>query len=185
MSKKGAVSLPVNALVVIVLSLFIMGAGISLLFKFIGTSTEVKENLDAQTSQQIENILIDKGKKLALPLNTVNVFPGDDPSFGLGVLNINDKADFSLRVELSMYVDDKGLKNTGDELLENSKKWLLYSPQPFELDKNEHAKLAIKVLVPGNAPIGRYIFNAKIYSPADAVAENQYGNTQKFTVVVR
>ena len=110
MSKKGAVSLPVNALVVIVLSLFIMGAGISLLFKFIGTSTEVKENLDAQTSQQIENILIDKGKKLALPLNTVNVFPGDDPSFGLGVLNINDKADFSLRVELSMYVDDKGLK---------------------------------------------------------------------------
>ncbi len=184
MSKKGAVSLPVNALVVIVLSLFILGAGITLLFKFIGTSTDIKADLDAKTSEQIESILIDKGKKIALPLNTVHVFAGDDPSFGLGVLNVNERNNFALRLELSMYVDEKGLKNTGTDLKEQAKKWLLYSPQPFELGKNEHAKLAMKVLIPGDAPSGRYIFNAKVYSPDDPLPENQYGNTQKFTVVV-
>ena len=60
MNKKGAIQLSMSALVIIIISLFVLATGISLLFKFIDTSEDVKERLDARTEAEIENLLLAK-----------------------------------------------------------------------------------------------------------------------------
>lgn len=180
-NKKGVVSLSINVLVIIIISLVILGLGVSLLFKFIGTSVDVKTDLDERTSQQIESLLVDKGQIVALPLHVKTVFPGSQPIFGIGVLNINDLDEFTLQTSLSTYIDEQGKGQTSPELITKAQDWLLYSPAPFTVKQNENEKLSILVNVPKDAPPGQYIFNAKIFNSK----KEQYGNTQKFTVIVK
>ena len=181
LNNKGAIALSVNALVVIILSLVILGAGVTMLFKFIDTSTQVKADLDSRTEQEIERLLIDKGKRVALPFHIATISGGEKHNFGIGVLNINPKEEFHMELSLSKFLDQNNVEQTSDQLKQDTDDWLLFNPAPFELGENEQSKQAILVAPAKTAPKGTYIFNAKILKTNN----EQYGNTQKFTVIVK
>ena len=84
--KKGAISLSVNIMVILIISIFILGLGISFLAKLMGTGETVKDQLDAETERQLEQLLVKQGDKVALPLNKITLHRGQDHIFGVGVL---------------------------------------------------------------------------------------------------
>ncbi len=179
MNKKAAVSLPINLMVVLIISLVILGLGVVLLYKFIGEAEKVKADLDQKTSEELERLLVDQGQMVALPLHVTYLNPGEDHIFGIGILNINPADTFIIEVGLSSAADSQG--NSILETQAKTSEWLLYPTNPITIKENEHVKEGILVSVPKTAEKGQYIFNV-IIRDADG---NQYGNTQKFYVNVK
>ena len=180
-NKKAAIGLSINTIVVIIISLVILGGGIAFLNKLIGGAEDIKLKMDLKTDQQLEYLLVDQGKQVALPLHRATVERGDNHVFGIGILNIDPEVNsFSIEVSLSKLLDSGG-KETA---LSNSEKFaiieesVLFNTEPLIIEESEHHKEAILVTIPTNKPSGTYIFNAKVI---DQNGE-QYGNTQKFYV---
>lgn len=177
MRRKGAIGLSINTLVVVIISLVILGAGITLLYKFIGGARDIKEGLDQRTDQELEYLLVDQGKQVALPLHTTTLRGGDGHIFGVGILNIGGEGDnFQIQVNPPKFINKEG------ETIENyeaATTWLLYHDELIIINEGEHHKESISVDLPNDAPKGQYIFNVKIFA-----GEDQYGNTQKFYVNV-
>lgn len=182
---KGAIDLSINMLVMIIISLIILGSGITLLYNFIGGAEDIKAELDQRTAQELERLLVDQGERVALPLHAATVLRGENHVFGIGILNIkNEATDFQIMVDLSAAF------NKQDELIPantiNLNHWIFYDESTFSLESNEHRKEAILVTVPKNAESGKYVFVATVINPPCSVvdAECRYGNPQTFFVTV-
>lgn len=178
MDKKAAVELSVNVLVVIIISLVILAGGITLLYKFIRGAEEQQEALDQRTQQELEHLLVNQGKRVALAFNTATISRGESHLFGLGILNVGEMADFNIIVELSQAVDETETAMTPEpDIVE---RWILYDTSSFKIEQNQNVKELISVGVPKTALKGQYIFNVRVMSNAQ-----QYGNTQKISVTVK
>lgn len=151
----------------------------ALLFKLVGGAEEQKAKLDAQTQAQLERLMIDEGKKVALPRHTASLYSGEDAVFGLGILNIDSEkygTSFTVKVDLSQAFDAQQQEIPGMDV----GKWLLYIAD-YQIEENQHQSVPIGVHVPKGTVSGTYIFDIKVYDGNNA----QYDNTKKFTVVVR
>jgi len=180
---KGAIGLSINFIVIVVISLVILGLGIAFLYQLVGGATETKAILDSKTQSQLERLLVDGGKKVALPIHSAFIYGGDFKSFGIGVLNIDEDTfgtSFSLDVKLSKAVDssEKVISSSGAD------SWLMYSKGPYTIDENEHQSFAIGVKVPKTAKKGTYIFNAKITCTKTSGC-SPYDSVKKFTLIVK
>jgi hypothetical protein len=186
MNKK-AISLSINTLVIIIISLVILGSGLALLNKFLTQAKEFKGDLDQRTQEELERLLVDQGRRVALPLHTAVLPAGEEHLFGLGIMNINSKAEFKIKVELSRFVDEQDQIRT-NEIFDEANSWLLYFKEPITIEENEPKKEKILVQIPGDAPKGQYIYNVKVFKEPftpDSQDANQYGNTQKIVLTVR
>ena len=180
-NKKAAIGLSINTLVVVIISMVILTSGITLLYKFISGAEDIKSGLDQRTSEQLERLLVDQGKKVALPLHTADVQRGESNIFGLGIMNIGGAEEFTIEITLSKYVDENG--EIGGLTTNDVYSWLLFDAGPHTIKENEFHKEGINVIIPKEALKGQYIFNARVFREEDGV-RTQYGNTQKFTVNV-
>lgn len=179
MNKKGAIGLSINVLVIIIISLVVLGLGISMLYGFIGGAKKIKGQLDSRTDSELERLLTDQGQQVALPLHTTSIFRGDSHVFGLGILNINSEtttSDFTIEVELSRAIVENE-EITTENLAERSVEWIVFNDEKITLAENEHKKEPILIEIPTDAPQAEYIFNVRVY-----LDDEQYGNTQKFYV---
>jgi len=177
-SKKG-IALSINFLVIIIISLVIFGSGIVFLSKLMGGAEDIKTKLDSKTESQLERLLLDAGKKVALPKHTVYTEPGKVVSFGIGILNIDKKfgTKFKVSVKLSTASDKQEKVMT---VLPDVSSWLLFNPGPYIIKENEHKTVPIGISVPKTAAKGTYIFNAQVLDGNGKV----YDNIKKFNVVV-
>ncbi|MAG73843.1 hypothetical protein CL620_05990 [archaeon] len=170
-SKKGAIGLSVNTLVIIIIGMVMLVGGIALLYKFIGGSEDIKDSLDQRTASELERLLVDQGKQVALPLNRKTVTRGETVVFGIGTLNVNtEEKNFRIEVKHS----------GGDESIEE---WLLYNQESFNLKQNEHHKETILVKPDANVEADTYIFNAKVIDLNEP--GKTYGTVQKMYVIVK
>ena len=185
MNKKAAVSLSINTLVIIIISLVILGGGVTLLYKFVGQADEVKGELDRQTDEQLERLLQDQGKQVALPLSTATIPAGKSHVFGLGILNTDPEQDFKIDIHATKVAGVEGSDITTPEILNEADTWLLYfEDQVITIPEYGVNKQGILVDVSKTATKGTYVFNVKVYK--DTIdPDNQYGITQKFKVVVK
>ncbi len=179
LNKKAAIGLSIETLVVIIISLIILAGGVALIYQFIYNAEEIKGQLDEKTNAELERLLVDEGKEVALPKNVAIIERGNNHVFGIGVLNVDVENMFVITVEFSVAVDKQGndLGVTADDV----GGWLLYDSEPIKLEEGQHKKESILVKVPKEALVGQYIFNVKVWD----ISENQYGNTQKFIVDVK
>lgn len=169
---KSAISLSINFLVVIIISLVVLGFGITLLFKFMGGAEDIKGKLDQRTQEQIEHLLIDEGKKVALPLHHANLYGGGEKAFGVGIRNI-DFLQFGDKFRINIEA------NTPSDT--NANEWFLYFKEDLTIEENEHHVEPIMVSVPDNAAKGLYIFDVTVFDSFN----KPYGNKQKLTVNVK
>lgn len=187
-SKKAAINLSVEFLVVIVISLVILGMGVTLLYKFLGGAEDIKAELDKKTEDELRRLLIDEGKKVALPLHLAELSPGERHIFGLGILNVeNEEKSFFMRVEGVKAADQENHPFVLE--LREVETWLLYSQLAINLKKGENHFEPLMVEVPKkDVKKGTYIFDLVVrkddLNPITGVRV-QYGNTQKFIVVVK
>ena len=181
-NKKAAVGLSINTLVVVIISLVILASGVSLLYKFIGGAEDIKAQLDQKTDSELERLLVDQGKRVALPLQVAIVSRGEEHVFGLGILNIGGVGDdFRISVGLSKAFDEF----EKEFIVSEANNWLLYNSENLIILEGEHKKEGILVNVPKDALKGQYVFNVKVCTSLPCDSSNQYGNTQKFYVNVK
>lgn len=180
MDQKGAIDLSVNTLVVVIIGLVILGAGITFLYQLIAQSTELKAKLDQQTEEQLKQLLIDQGRKVAISVNTATVLRGESRIFGVGILNVGEEDFFTIDVSLSKFVNEENQEATTDDLEIQTKEWLFYSQEQFSLGAEGNHNEAIMVNIPKNVLTGQYLFNVRVFD-----SEGQYGNTQKFVITVK
>ena len=180
-TKKGDISLSMNFLVIIIISFVLLGMGITLLYNLLGKANSEKAQLDARTEQEISRLLIDEGKTVALPLNTIDLYPGESHVFGLGILNIDTNDQY--KVEITFTTGINAQKGDITITNENLPQWLLYSTTPFTVQQSQHLTIPLRVEVPDNAEKGQYIFNVKVMTATTLPI--QYGHTQKFIINVR
>ncbi len=182
-SRKAAIDLSMSMLVIIIISLVILAAGIALLYKLIGGATDIKMQLDERTEEELQRLLVDQGKQVALPLHRATIQRGENHVFGLGILNIGIGTDqFRLEVRLSSAVDEEnvGIPFTPDQKDALVAEWVLYDREILVLTEGDHRKESINVIVPKSAIPGTYIFDVKVHAD-----NNPYGNKQKFYVLVK
>ncbi len=184
MNKKASIELSMNTLVIVIISLVILGSGVALLYQFIGSATDTKNLLDERTNTELEHLLVDQGKQVALPLHVATIQAGESHLFGIGILN-SDAAkfgtEFTIHIELNKAVDKTNQEMTTKDLKTSSKNWLLYTTDPLTLEENEHKKESILVDIPTNAPKGQYIYDVIIKTDQN----KQYGTKQKMIVNVK
>jgi len=178
-TKKAAIGLSVNILVVVIIGLVILGMGIGLLYQFIGGAQEIKGTLDQQTELQLES-LINQGRTVALSTNTVTIRRGEQRVIGLGILNIEDRQTLYVEIPQGKFIDSEG---TTQENV-NTESWFLYNNAGFNLNLDESVKEPISIIVPKDAVLGRYIFSVKVCRTQPCTFESQYGNTQNFNVIL-
>lgn len=179
MSKKGAIELSMNMLVVVIISLVILAAGIAFLYKLMANAGDIQNDLDSQTKAELERLLVEEGKQVALPSRKAAIERGEGHVFGVGILNIGEEQEFRINVALSSAAkaQDGGPELTAEEVQD----WLLYNPEPFTLAENEHRSEGILVEVPPTALRGQYIFSVEVL----AQGGERYGNVQTVVVEVQ
>ena len=189
--KKGTLNLSIEIIVIVIISMVILTSGIVLLYKFMNQAEEIKDDLDQRTEEELERLLVDQGKQVALPFYSANLYPGDSKVFGLGILSLEGN-DFKINIELSRATSKEGNllydPEPPEELIvkQDVEKWLLYpyKDEVLGMEENEHQKIGILVKVSKEAAKGEYIFNVKVLkSPFNPVTD-QYGTTQKLVIKV-
>ena len=182
MLKKGVLDLPVNMLVVIIISIVILTSGMALLFQFIEGAENIKVDLDLRTKEELQRLLVEQGKQVALPLHEAIVPRGESHVFGLGILNSgsNGEEEFHLTLELAKVTDDFNHDITAEVDRNEVKDWLLYDKDPLVITENDHREEPILVHVDKNAVKGTYLFHVRVL----LANQQQYGNLQTFIVTV-
>ena len=183
-NKKASIELSMNTLVIIIISLVILGSGVALLYKFIGSATDTKNLLDEKTNTELEHLLVDQGKQVALPLHVATLSGGDSHLFGIGILNSDANlygTEFTININLNKFVDKNNEDKTTLEIQKTAYGWLLFTPDVLKIKENENTKESILVDIPADAPKGQYIYDVTI----KAKDNNPYGTKQKMIVNVK
>jgi len=178
---RGAIDLSIETLVIIIISLVVLSAGITLIYQFIGGAEDIKAQLDLKTQDELERLLVGQGKKVALPLHVATVPRGDSHVFGLGILNTYDATEsFQVQIRLNKVTDETKADVTAQVDQLNVAGWALYNTAPVAIESNANNKEAILMQVPKDAIKGEYIFVAEVFDSKN----NLYGNPQTFIVKV-
>ena len=181
LDKRGVIGLSIETLVIIIISLVILSAGITLLYQFIHGAEDIKAQLDLKTQDELERLLVSQGKKVALPLHVATVPRGDSHVFGLGILNTYDTTEnFQIQIKLNKVADETKADITPQVNPLNIAGWALYNTASIAIESNANNKEAILIQVPTEAIKGEYIFVAEVFDSKN----NLYGNTQTFIVKV-
>lgn len=183
MATKGSITLSVEMLVVVVISIVMLGMGIALLYQFLEGAGDTKDQLDQRTEQELQRLLIDQGQRVALPLKTAVLYGGESTTIGLGILNINTlTTDFYIGIEKLRAVDADGQDIT-DRV--DTGAWFLFTEEKIALKAEQHHIEPLLLEVPTDAPKGQYIFAVRIFTSPSHDSQTQYGNTQQLVVSVR
>src|SRR3989344_4798947 len=171
---RGAIGLSIEALVIIIISLVVLSAGITLIYQFIGGAEDIKSSLDQKTQDELERLLVGQGKKVALPLHVATVPRGESHVFGLGILNAYDATEyFQVRIRLNKVADETKADITSQLDAQGIAGWALYNTASIAIESNANNKEAILIQVPKDAAKGEYIFIAEVFDSKN----NLYGNT--------
>lgn len=185
LNKKASINLAMSTIVMVIIGMVMLTSGIILMQSFISGAEEIKSQLDAQTESELERLLIDQGKKVALPLHTVILEAGEDHIFGLGILNIDSTLygeSFSIDITLSKLIDENSLEIESVDEAETVS-WLLYNTDVLTIEENEHKSEAIYIGVPEDAYKGTYIYNVYVYYDGTS-GSTKYDSVKKLYVTV-
>ena len=182
MQKKGAIGLSMNVIVVIIISLVILGMGVTMLYSFIGGASDIKTKLDARTDAELERLLVNQGQMVALPLHVADIERGDLHIFGIGILNIGDVGnEFFVTVELSNAYNEEDVDITTEVDVST---WVEFNNEVVHIQEGDNVKEVIGITVPKDATKGQYVFTAKVAIDKVYTSDTKYGNKQKFIVNV-
>ena len=186
LGKKASINLAMSTIVMVIIGMVMLTSGILLMQSFITGAEDIKTQLDAQTESELERLMIDAGKKVALPLHTVQLEAGEDHIFGVGILNIDYSLygdQFWIDITLSKLLDEEDVEVEDVNDLK-ALSWFLYNTEKITIQENQHMSEALYIGVPEDAPKGTYIYNVYVYYQPKGGNEARYDSVKKLYVVV-
>jgi hypothetical protein len=169
MNKRG-IEFSVGFLVGLIIAILIFSLSLYFVFKWFGEAEELKGDIDRQTQDRIMSTLKAGNQQVGIPISVVEVKRGDLATFGLGVRNIGNTADFSASVSFAGAYDEKGNQLAVENQFITTN-WLgqLSTIPLFTLNKNEMQVVPIIVKAGTqmgqgiNTQKGDYVFNVCVW----------------------
>jgi hypothetical protein len=177
MNRKG-IELALNFFVTIIISLVVLVAGISIMYKFVAQSEDTQQDLDERTKGEIA-ALLDQGNQITIPFSRQTLPKGEEHVFGIGILNVLEAKEFKVVIELSSAESKQGQDISTEVKLDG---WISYIDTPFTLDKNQRHTVRVLMSVPKEAKAGTYIFNVKVMETGPQ--PRIYDNIKKIVITV-
>jgi hypothetical protein len=100
MNKRAALELSINAIVIIVIAMAVLGLSLGFVRSQLKKISETSLTVQEQAKQGIlEDLRGAGGKKLSFPLDRITLGPGDKKDFAIGIQNLGDApANFSFNI---------------------------------------------------------------------------------------
>lgn len=168
-SRRGALELPVNFLVVLIITIVVFGFSLYFIGKFSQQGTVLQTQLDSQTKQLLQGMLQDQ--QFALTPAVVRVGVGDSATIGVGLLNTGT-------TELNWKLNILEINNAPTE-------WFTFDDNSHLTQKNEQFTSAVLVKPRTNGQIGTaYVYKvcATTISPPITCID---GYSASFTVIIK
>ena len=175
MNKKG-IELPLNFLVILIISIVIFGFGIMFISRLSSQATELQDISLSELDERIGNLICEGSDRVCIGVERKTIRRNSFDIFGLKIVNILDSQNFDIvitRPTPSGYAKNKAEIQT-DNIVWNPKERSIF------IEKNEEKSLGMGIQVPANTVSGTYIFNIDIKGKDG----KPYSRTQKIYVDV-
>lgn len=170
MSKRGAIELSVNFLVIIIISITIFGFGVYFISSLSSKANDWAKMSSDDFDKKIGDLVCSGYEKVCIPADKKTIRKNDFSVFGIEIFNIGARQIFA--VEAS---NPKMIPVGGADAIAPSVPLRLNpsGTRSVEIGQNEGRSIGIGVQVQPNSPAGTYIIDVKISDQAGI----QYGGT--------
>ena len=193
MSRKAAIEFSANVLVVIIISVVILGLGLTLFFSLRDRSLADIDNIDQQTKEQLKAVMLRNNFNVAVYPNDITMRPGDSELFTLGITNNGDTS-------MNFWLDNPNNPAfliqyfaTPESEPENKTGWAAANMVFVRIDNNR-PKIAnvppkdqifqgFLVNMPKDAKKGQYVIRLNIEKGPDSIHTTGYGVTKIYITV--
>lgn len=188
MFDKKAMELPLNFIVILIISLIIFGFGITFISTLSSQAIDITQLTFDELDQKISEVICEGSERVCIGIDRKNVLRKEFGVFGIKIFNIlespPDKSgqDFDIEIAPS---DSIGFTKDKTPIECPPCKPLLINPKSrsVPIKQNEEAVIGIGIQVPSDAVSGIYIFNVEIKTFVDGEYK-QYVPVQKLYVDV-
>ena len=177
MNRTAAVELSLNFFITVLISLVVLAASLTLLYKFVAQSEATQQDLEDRTKAEIASLL-DQGNQIVIPFSRQTLPRGEEHVFGVGIVNVLERKEFKLAIELSS-AESNGADIRPEVQLN---RWASFVNTPFTLEKNQRHTARVLIMVPTEAKSGTYIFNVKVFE--NGPQPRIYDNIKKIVITV-
>ncbi|MFH1134112.1 MAG: hypothetical protein V1735_06490 [Nanoarchaeota archaeon] len=178
--RRGAIELSLNFLVILIISIAVLSFGFYFVKKVITKAEDTRLIIDSQLQKEIENMLTDPSKPVAIPYNRKTIRVGDAQMIGFGVSNVlataGSEDDFQIQILFTKYYDE-----TEQEIIAlgdlNPNIWISKNiGDTVTIPKHDRRIIGMmfKPAKTGSSPVlkGTYVFKLTVKKEDDVVPPN-------------
>jgi hypothetical protein len=170
MNKK-AVSLPINFVVILIITIILFAISLYFLGIIGGGVQTISEELDRRTADQIEYLIKSENAIVALPFGVQEADLGDCPVFGMGIQNIAGEDEFGVivRFDAAYTLDGRPILGASADFIDEN--WVGTSSQsePITISANQYEPFGFvtcaddRISQTENTQPGEYVFNVCVF----------------------
>lgn len=189
--KKASIQVSAGFLVMMILALVAFGLGVTFLYNIMGQVEEATGSINEQTKDQIQNILLEPGMKVAFPKKNIEINRGEEKILGFGVKNtLSDYNKFKIETECLKAYDSEDNELCNDDDPSNAcnecDDWVIntQTERVIEVPKREREVDNLFLKVPSEADFGKYVFNLEVKKYKNTNTHGVYDTKKRFYLTV-
>lgn len=179
MNRKAGIQISINFLVVMMISIVIIGLGLVLINRMVGSGGDQISSMDDRLRTQIEDLLVRENRLVAIPIVEKEFDRGTGDFFGIGVMNLQlQTVNFSVNVTF----DRAFHRITGNDItgqlsgLNNASNWVLLFDGVKDIRARDKYVFTVGFQVPRTALPGLYIYNVSVTNSTNTPAPDCIDN---------
>ncbi len=189
MNKKAALDLSINAIVVLILAITMLGLGLGFMYKMFGGTADKLDKMTGQLDSQMKDQLKESGKRLTLETNTLEMKKSSKKTIAFGIKNVQAEGLFQFGNGVTGAIDSTGessvasagcyqsFKSPNGEGLDT--KIVITTPGNIKLKADEIKVMGVQVEATSQADSDTYQCSMIVYSD-----EGEYAR-EDFEVIVK
>jgi len=178
LNKKASLELSINAIVIVVLAITLLGLGLGFIKGMFGKLTVLGETTFEKTAENLNKDLTTSREPLVFSKTRLTMPRGSTSLEGFGVRNDGD-IQIKFGVGIVLFDCPDALKNATGGCSQDSAKWFSYlvGNEQYTVPAAGTKTAEVQLTVPRNAKTGLYLFTFKAYQgkwPADNNCAGDY-----------
>jgi hypothetical protein len=177
-SSKKAMELSINFIVMLIIALVIFGMGLVLFKKFFVEAENIKQNLDEQTTKELQAKMMASSEQVIVYPTSFNTRKGQGDVAGVGILNIGTDTQFTIKSE---FIDCYNREGNSMNCNNDPKPIGLYDQQNSDgrevaVQPNKREIFNVPFKVSNNVASGKYSVKISVYQGAPTAPGSLLGS---------
>ncbi len=168
LSNRKGIELSLNFIVMLIITLIVFGATLTIAFKVMNKTNNLKASMDSQTQASLESMMTSGNDEVAIAFNKKDASPGEPVTFGIGVLNtLGSTKTFTVTLSPSTAIKKDGSEDTSFKTKAASNGWIFLQSDTIGVIKNNAYMIKSIVIIPPKSGSGvitgtTYVFDVKV-----------------------